>query len=222
MFNSVMIFSMSDGKLKDNFCIFCRMSFLIFIRSPPPCLFLSFLKDLENLLMKNWEPGKNWSSLLPVITNISTILFRIELTLRFEENNLLWCFFFCLHKSSKSFSGSWLELGLEFSKLIEIFLFEYSELEVGSIIDSSWGFLFWKNKSGEISRVKILCSFKRATSELASKMLLKILPVTNKILHQLDELHHYVNILRIYFHLKWNQYCKTHIHLLNMNLLPKF
>ena len=90
MFNSIMIISMSDGKLEDN--SFCGMSSLIYIRSPPPCLFLSFLKSLENLLIKIWESGKDWSSLLSIITNtstksaiailISSDLFGIELTLR--------------------------------------------------------------------------------------------------------------------------------------------
>ena len=125
MFNSIMIISMSDGKLKDN--SFCGMSSLIYIRNPPPCLFLSFLKGLENLLIKNWDSGKDWSSLLSVITNISTKsaivilissnLFGIELALRVEKINILWLLFFCLYKSNKLFSGPWLELGSEFSEL---------------------------------------------------------------------------------------------------------
>ena len=71
-----------------------------------------------------------WPSLLSVITNISTKsavvilissnLFGTELTLRVEKINLLlWLLFFCLHKSSKSFLGSWQELGSEFSELID-------------------------------------------------------------------------------------------------------
>ena len=116
MINSIMIISMSDGKLKDN--SFCGMSSLIYIRSPS-CLFLSFLKGLEKLLIKNWDSGKDWSSLLSVITNISTKsaivilissnLFEIELELMVEKINLLRLLFFCLHKSNKSFSGLWIE-----------------------------------------------------------------------------------------------------------------
>ena len=113
------------GKLNDN--SFCGMSSLIYIRSLPPCLFLSFLKGLGNLLTKNWGSGKDWSSLLSVITNISTKsaivilissnLFGIELALRVEKINILWLLFFCLYKSNKLFSGPWLELGSEFSEL---------------------------------------------------------------------------------------------------------
>ena len=123
MFNSIMIISMSDGKLKDN--SFCGMSSLIYIQSLPPCLFLSFLKGLGDLLIKNWDSGKDWSSLISVITNISTKsaivilissnLFGTELILRVEKINLLWLLFFSLHKNNKSFSGPWLELGSEFS-----------------------------------------------------------------------------------------------------------
>ena len=93
-----MIIPISDRKLKEN--SFCGISSLIYIRSPPPCLFLSFLKGLENLLIKNWESGKDWSSLLSVITNISTKsaivilissnLFGTELTLRVDDELFLW------------------------------------------------------------------------------------------------------------------------------------
>ena len=78
-------------------------------------------------LIKNWASGKDWSSLLSVITNLSTKsavvvlmssnLFGIELILRVEKINLFWLLFFCLHKSNKLFSGPWLELGSEFSQL---------------------------------------------------------------------------------------------------------
>ena len=125
MFNSIMIISILGCKWKGN--SFCGMSFLIYIRSLLPCLFLSFLKDLENLLRKNWDSGKDWSSLLSVIINISTKsaivvlissnLFGTELTLRVEKINLLWLLFFCLHKSNKSFWGPSLELGSDFSEL---------------------------------------------------------------------------------------------------------
>ena len=111
MFNSIMIISMSDGKLKDD--SFCGMSSLIYIKSLPPCLFLSFLKGLENLLIKNWDSGKDWSSLLSVITNISTKsaivilissnLFGIELALRVEKINLLWLLFSVYVKATSHF-----------------------------------------------------------------------------------------------------------------------